>query len=153
MIFLLIAAAVFAADFYLKTWIEIKKKDDLPITVADGRIELRRLHNKGLAGSRLQDNPKKATLISALAFIACLLLSLPRLFRKGSCGEKTALALILGGAAGNLFDRIGRGYVVDFLSFPKAKLKLIRKYVYNLADICIFLGSLILVVKSLFDKD
>lgn len=149
MIYLLIACIVFAIDFYLKTWIEVKPKKDFPIRLAGGHVELRRLHNKGLAGSRLQDKPKQATLISALAFAGCLLLSLPWLFRKGDRLDKTAMAMILGGAAGNLFDRIGRGYVVDYLSFPKAKIKQIRRFVYNLADLFIFLGGALLLLREL----
>ena len=61
--------------------------------------------------------------------------------------------MILGGAFGNFFDRLGRGYVVDYLSFPKANPKVIRKYVYNLADLLIFVGSGILLIRELFVKD
>ena len=150
MIYLLIICIVFLADFYLKTWIEVKSRKELPITLADGHIELRRLHNKGLAGSRLENKPRTATLISSLAFIGCILLAVPVLFKKGVRTDKAALAMIIGGAAGNLFDRIGRGYVVDFITFPKAKIKQIRRFVYNLADLFIFLGSALLLIRELF---
>lgn len=149
MIYLAIACAVFAADFLLKTWIEVRPRKEFPIKTAGGHIELRPLHNKGLAGSRLQDKPHLATLISAFAFIGCVLLAIPALLRKGARTDKTAIALIIGGAAGNLFDRIGRGYVVDFITFPKAKIKQIRRFVYNLADLFIFLGSALLLIREL----
>ena len=149
MIYLLIACIVFAADFFLKTWIVVRPKKELPIETADGHIELRRLHNKGLSGSRLQDKPRLATLISALAFAGCIILGLPALFCKGAKTDKAAIAMIIGGAAGNLFDRIGRGYVVDFIAFPKAKIKQIRRFVYNLADLLIFLGSALLLIREL----
>ena len=51
----------------------------------------------------------------------------------------SALGLILGGAAGNLFDRIRFGYVIDFLD--------LRVWpVFNIADSCITIGALILVI-------
>ena len=146
MFYLLLAAGIFAADLYLKTKIEITPEADLHKTLAHGHIELTRLHNKGLAGSRLTDKPRLATLIS------CLIYSLTRFFRRDNGMEKAALAMICGGAAGNFFDRLGRGYVVDYLSFPKARIKQIRKYVYNLADLFIFLGSGILILLELFRK-
>ena len=152
MFYLLLAAVIFAADLYLKTKIEITPKAELPKTLAGGHIEITRLHNKGLAGSKLKDRPQLATLLSGIVLILCLLYSLTRFFRRGNGMEKAALAMICGGAAGNFFDRLGRGYVVDYLSFPKAKIKQIRKYVYNLADLFIFLGSGILILLELLRK-
>ena len=150
MICLLFVCAVFAADFFLKTWIEVLPQDEFPIRLAGGRLELHRLHNRGLAGSRLQDKPRMATFVSGISFFACALLALPLFFRRGDSAEKAALAMITGGAAGNLFDRIGRGYVVDYLSFPKAQIKQIRRFVYNLADLFIFLGAALLLARELF---
>jgi signal peptidase II len=152
MFYLLLAAGIFAADFYLKTKIEITPEADLAKTLANGHIELTRLHNKGLAGSRLKDKPWLATLISGIVFILCLIYSLVRFIRRDNGMEKAALAMICAGAAGNFFDRLGRGYVVDYLSFSKSKIRLIKKYVYNLADLFIFLGSAILILLELFRK-
>jgi signal peptidase II len=60
---------------------------------------------------------------------------------------RLALALVLGGALGNLYDRIIHGYVVDFISlhyggwyFPA----------FNLADTAITLGALLLIIDMLF---
>ena len=152
MFYLLLAAGIFAADLYLKTKIEITPEADLHKTLAYGHIKFTRLHNKGLAGSRLTDKPRLATLISGIVFAICLIYSLTRFFRRDNGMEKAALAMICGGAAGNFFDRLGRGYVVDYLSFPKVRIKQIRKYVYNLADLFIFLGSGILILLELFRK-
>ncbi|MBQ8813812.1 MAG: signal peptidase II [Lachnospiraceae bacterium] len=153
MIYLLLAAAIFAVDFYTKTKIEITPQKDFPRQLAGGHVELQPLHNKGLAGGKLKNKPWAATLISGIAFVCCALYALTRFFRKGDMLEKTALAMICGGAAGNFFDRLGRGYVVDFISFPSAKLKQIKKYVYNLADLFIFLGGALLLIRELFRKD
>lgn len=57
--------------------------------------------------------------------------------RRAAANERTALALILGGALGNLIDRIRFGAVVDFLDFHLASL---HWPAFNVADVCICLG-------------
>lgn len=57
------------------------------------------------------------------------------------------LTMILGGAAGNLIDRIRLGFVVDFVHFN------FFPYIFNFADSCVVLGAIILgVYVSFFDK-
>ncbi len=50
------------------------------------------------------------------------------------------------GALSNLFDRVKRGYVVDYFSFQFGWLK---KVVFNIGDLCIFLGTFLLAVSEL----
>ncbi|MCX5666245.1 MAG: signal peptidase II [Candidatus Omnitrophica bacterium] len=57
----------------------------------------------------------------------------------------TALGLILGGAAGNLIDRVLFGYVIDFLDFRIWP-------VFNIADASITIGAFILAIRLIFDK-
>jgi signal peptidase II len=67
-------------------------------------------------------------------------------------GEKLfcfALALILGGATGNVLDRMLLGYVVDFLDFHVADW---HWPAFNLADSAITLGAVLLVADSLFPR-
>ncbi|MDE5889251.1 MAG: signal peptidase II, partial [Bacilli bacterium] len=61
-----------------------------------------------------------------------------------------AFGLLYGGLAGNLIDRIISGYVIDFLDFY------IFKYdfpVFNVADICIVLGVLLLIYATIKGED
>ena len=75
-------------------------------------------------------------MISGLAgFLAAIL---PQ---KGKNVQKFGIAVILGGAVSNLYDRMIRHYVVDYFSIQCGKLK---KVVFNLGDIFVFLGSGIL---------
>ena len=60
-----------------------------------------------------------------------------------------SLALILGGAIGNLIDRFLYGKVVDFLEFGIAGL---RWPIFNIADTAVSIGMVLLVVLILFDK-
>ena len=67
---------------------------------------------------------------------------------RGGCKDLlmlTALGLILGGAAGNLIDRVLFGYVIDFLDFRIWP-------VFNVADASITIGAFILTVRLIFDK-
>ena len=64
--------------------------------------------------------------------------------------EKMGYAMILGGAFGNLVDRVVYGYVIDFLDFN------IFGYnypIFNLADSFIFVGVLLLIIFTWRDKD
>jgi len=61
------------------------------------------------------------------------------------------LSVIVAGAIGNLYDRIFRGYVIDFIM-----LEFINFPVFNFADICVCVGLLVLVILIFFrykDKD
>jgi signal peptidase II len=60
-----------------------------------------------------------------------------------------ALSLILGGATGNLWDRITTGHVVDFLLFY---VKQYQWPVFNLADSSIVVGAGLLILEILFAK-
>lgn len=57
------------------------------------------------------------------------------------------LSMILGGAVGNFIDRVTRGYVVDFLDFR------VWKYIFNIADAFLVVGSILLALFILFGKD
>jgi signal peptidase II len=57
--------------------------------------------------------------------------------------------LIIGGALGNLIDRILYGAVVDFIDLHYMNL---HWYVFNIADICISLGCMLLVLAEIIKK-
>jgi len=83
-------------------------------------------------------------MVSSVLVIALIFLYLWR----GSCREilvMTALGLILGGAVGNLIDRVLFGYVIDFLDFRIWP-------VFNIADASITIGACILAIRLIFNK-
>ena len=78
----------------------------------------------------------------AVVSAAVMVLSLP-LWRRSRLG----CALLLGGGASNLYERLsGRG-VFDYIQFLKAPGRL-KKYVFNLADFAIFLGAVCISLAS-----
>jgi len=70
-------------------------------------------------------------------------------FRRATGGERWALALILGGAVGNLVDRIRFGAVVDFLDFHIGTL---HWPAFNVADICICVGVGLYILNLLITR-
>lgn len=63
---------------------------------------------------------------------------------------RTALALVLAGAIGNMIDRLRLGYVIDFVHF---KVGAFDFPVFNLADSCVVIGAGLLILGSLFGGD
>ena len=63
--------------------------------------------------------------------------------------EKKYYALMIGGALGNLLDRIIYGYVIDFLDF---KIINYNYPIFNIADSCIVIGMILLLINSIKEK-
>lgn len=110
------------------------------------------LHNTGAAFSFLSDaGGWQNTLFSVIAilvslFIVYWLATTPR----SATWQALALALVLSGALGNLYDRLTLGYVVDFVQFHY------RQYywpAFNIADSAITVGAGLLIIQSLFGKE
>ncbi len=100
-----------------------------------GRIKLTALWNRGAAfGLPLGRE--------ALMVLSALVLGVTVLFRRQS---PFGAGLVLGGGLSNLWERLRYGKVLDYLRFPAAPGKL-KKYVYNLADLALFLGALLLAL-------
>ena len=66
-------------------------------------------------------------------------------------GDQLALAMVLGGALGNIVDRVRFGYVVDFLDLHFGEFR--PFYVFNVADAAISIGVVILLLRALLLKD
>ena len=114
--------------------------DKLPIEVVKGIFAIALVRNKGAAFGILQ-NQTAVFIAIAVATITIIIFML----RKSTSGAllKVSLALILGGAIGNLIDRIRFGYVIDFLDFKIWP-------VFNIADSAITIGAGLLVLCILF---
>ena len=72
------------------------------------------------------------------------------LIRKSDLLRKYALLLVLGGALGNLFDRLIYKAVPDFIDFHVGNF---HWFIFNVADIFITLGILFMVTIELFNKE
>ncbi|TDR51611.1 signal peptidase II [Halomonas ventosae] len=107
------------------------------------------LHNTGAAFSFLAGHPGwQRWFFATIAVGASIGLTVwMRRLRRDETLLAVSLALIIGGALGNLYDRLVHGYVVDFLSFHVAGW---YYPAFNVADIGITLGAIGLIWESLF---
>lgn len=73
------------------------------------------------------------------------------MWRETAKGEVLALALVLGGAVGNIIDRARVGYVIDYADFHIGTFQ--PFLVFNVADACITIGVLLLVARALLVRE
>jgi len=147
---LTLALLVVVADRWTKRLIATHIALYTHIQIIPGFFRLTHTENTGAAFSLFADSPahwKTAMLIgfSAVAMVIVSILLWKQ--RQAFTTTSIALALILGGAAGNLWDRIASGRVVDFLLFY---VKQYQWPVFNLADSSIVVGACLLVLEILF---
>jgi len=119
------------------------------ITVIPGFFDLTRVHNTGTAFGFMNstDFPFKTVIlacvaIGALAALAMYAATLPA----NQWLARIGLALILGGAAGNLIDRITEGYVVDFVDLYWSGWHF---WAFNVADASITVGVALMILDLL----
>ena len=124
----------------IKKEIERQEDETFPreLPCAKGRIRIHKNHNAGFPFGVLKGDPDLVKGVPALTASAVLGALGMLLLRKGSSGQKLGLSIVLAGAASNLFDRLARGYVVDYFSI---KVKKLEKVVFNLGDLFILLGA------------
>ena len=132
MLTLLTATVVLAACAGLRQLLNRPERKDAFFW--GGRIRLTALWNDGAAFSL----PLKRKLVTALSI---LILPLVWVFRRRS---PIGAGLALGGGLSNLWERLRRGAVYDYVQFPK--LPKIGRYVWNLADLAILIGGLLLTL-------
>ncbi len=144
---LAIALAVVLLDQGSKWWIEqhflvFEVKRLLPV------FDLTLVYNEGAAFSMLSEAggwQRWFFVVLAVAVVVVLLFWLRRLVA-GSWSEALGVALVIGGAFGNLIDRIRFGHVVDFLDFHIGEW---HWPAFNIADSAISIGVVLLILATL----
>jgi signal peptidase II len=145
-----ISVLVIAADQLTKLWIERTMVLDEKFAVWPV-LNIVRAHNKGAAFSFLADAggwQRWAFTVLAVGVSIALVVWLRRLALTTHALLAFGLALILGGAIGNVIDRIEHGYVVDFVeahwglhSFPA----------FNVADAAISIGAALVILDAILE--
>ncbi len=137
-----VAGTVWVLDRLSKLWVERALAGRPPISLIPGVLDLRFTTNPGGAFSLGQRTPwifVGASILVSIAIVATA-------FRHTNIAVSVASGLILGGALGNLTDRIVRGpgfsgHVVDFVDFQVWP-------VFNAADTAIVAGAVLLAISS-----
>lgn len=150
---LLISVAVFAADRWTKTWVAAHIAIGGAIPVIPGVLRITHWTNEGAAFSLFANSASPhAVRWGLVAFtLTAALVVLIAMVRLGSRFTlvTVALALIFGGALGNVHDRIQYGSVVDFI-----EVHIIRYHWpdFNVADSAVVTGACLLLLDSLLPR-
>lgn len=145
--YLTVTATIFFGELFLKNHVEKTEVEGETRTICHGKLLLRKYHNEG---AFLDMGEKKSKVVASLSLTLTLLATIifiTTFTNKGSVFLKWGLTLLLGGAYSNTYDRLVRGYVVDYVSFP-VKNKKIRGIVFNISDFCIMIGAALMVLSE-----
>ena len=144
-LYILPAALVVVLDQITKVWAVGALKDQESIVLIKGALEFSYVENTGMAFGLMKDSQLFFYVATGIALAALVYFVVKIRFSKRFFPLVLILSFVSGGAVGNLIDRIVNKYVVDFIY-----VSLINFPVFNVADICVTLGCITLVVLILF---
>lgn len=146
----LLALFVMLLDRWTKHLVALRISMYDHIQIIPGFFRITHTENTGAAFSLFADSPShwKTTMLISFSVVAMIVVSI-LLWKQSRALTMTgiALSLILGGAVGNLWDRVASGRVVDFLD---VYYKSYHWPVFNLADSAIVVGASLLVLEIVF---
>ena len=145
--YILLVAATLVLDRWTKVLIQSRFDLDESVTIIDGLFNITYVRNTGVAFGIFSSisSPAKSILLSVFTALAATLVTIYSV-RTSTRNRllQVALGLILGGALGNLYDRLAYGYVNDFLEFY------IGSYhwpSFNIADSAITMGVVLVTIE------
>lgn len=149
MIFVLVAAGIILADYLIKESVLRCHPEGEKTELFGGRIILHQFRNKGFAMSKFRKYPGLVKNAAAAVNAAMAAVFASWLFHPGNVLKKLSFAMIVGGGLSNLYDRMKRGYVVDYVSF-RTKWKKLTDLVFNISDFFIIGGTILYGISQIF---
>lgn len=142
---LILAALIVLADQLVKSFSTALVLRRGPVVLIPGVMRLSYVRNFGASYSILQGKTLFLLLVTGVVCLALIILL--TLGKPKAAAERTALAMVLGGAVGNALDRLADGYVTDmletlFIEFP----------VFNVADCFITVGGILFVLYTFLEE-
>ncbi|WP_338242243.1 signal peptidase II [Aurantiacibacter hainanensis] len=150
---LLLAAAIFAADQWMKHFVV----DELGLTQRGDHYPLlpffdfTRTNNYGVSLGMFEATSVEMRWILVAATAAIALVVLVWMMREKLLGDILSLGLVLGGAMGNIRDRYVYGYVIDYADFHIGDFR--PFLIFNVADAAITIGVVIILARALFMRE
>lgn len=143
-LFLLLLGTDEAIKQYVEDNMDQKEERKIP----GGKLLLRKVYNPGFALGAWKDDPKMVKTVSAIAGIWVFVHWVYLMWKRGHWIEKIGSTLTAAGAAGNLFDRLWRGQVVDYIGF-RTTSPFFSKLTANLADLYLAVGTIMMTVRKI----
>lgn len=143
---LLVAALVFALDRATKIWVvvHLDLATRLHIPVADPWLNFAMAWNQGINFGLFNAGAAGRWILIALALAICG--GLLAWVRRGGWVHALGAGLIVGGALGNVWDRLRWGAVADFINMSCCGIQ--NPFAFNVADAAIFAGAAVLLLGS-----
>ncbi|MGL5314096.1 MAG: signal peptidase II [Peptostreptococcaceae bacterium] len=145
MLYELIIVLLIGIDQLSKLWAVNSLKEIGSIPIIENVFHLTYVENRGAAFGMLQNN-------QIIFVVVALVASVYGLYylhtKKVNLVGKAGILLIIAGAIGNAIDRVRLGFVVDYFDF-----RIIWEYVFNIADIFVVVGTILLCIYIIFYED
>lgn len=142
-------AALTAVAIALDQWIKVLVKTSLPMQEKIDLLPflaLYRTYNTGIAFSMFSSLGDKGLIVIALV-VCAFVLWLGSKTEAGQWLARIGFSLIVGGAVGNLIDRVWYGHVIDYILFHTPVFTFA---VFNLADAFITVGAMLVIAEEFF---
>jgi signal peptidase II len=147
-----LAAVIAIIDQVVKAWVigplnlrRVGSVELLPV------FNLTYVENRGISLGLLEASSMEMRWLLLLLTIAIALVVLVWIMREHLLGDILGLALILGGAIGNIYDRYRYGYVIDYADLHFGAFR--PFLVFNIADAAITIGVVVILARALFVRD
>lgn len=146
----LLSAALFVVDRLSKVWIDRNIGAFDTWAIIPGFFNIIHAENRGMAFSLMADwtSAWRGLFLIGVSS-AVLIFVVVMLWQAKTLLQRSALTLVLGGAAGNLYDRVVRGSVTDFLDVYVGDY---HWPTFNVADSAITVGALLLVSELIWSR-
>ena len=131
------------AKYMINKKVPLNKK----IEILKDKFYIWHIKNKGFAYSKFKDFPDIVFLFSSAIFSAVVIFFIRLLRKDGMNFLKTGIAMIIGGALVNIFERGTKRQVTDYIYIKGKNLP-----IFNISDIFILFGSIISLLSSIFSK-
>lgn len=148
MIYVIISAGIFLLDLIIKNRVEKDLEYNKPKTKWNNRFIIRKVYNRGGAMNTLDSRQEFVAGFSAALTFTLVLAQIWLIGKKGFHILKLAFSFLIGGGLSNVYDRVVRKYVVDYVSF-NTKIHKLRNIVFNISDFFIFIGTLMATVYTM----
>ena len=137
--------ALFFLDRLSKAWAEVHLRGNGPIVLIKGALEFNYTQNTGIAFGLFQGLGVVFIILTVILAVILVLLLWKLPAKRHFLPLNVIFTMILAGALGNLWDRLFQSYVTDFIY-----IRLINFPIFNVADIYVSLGIIVLLFYLLF---
>lgn len=140
-------ALLLGSDVLIKQYVEENIEPGEKREVFDGKVIIRKVYNKGFLLNFLDRYPAIIKGTSIAAGVGVLIYDALFFWKRGRYIEKLGTTFITAGAASNIFDRLARGKVIDYIAFRSSNKSLAR-ITANLGDFYIAVGALLTLIGN-----